>query len=374
MGLEVKKVESAADKRKFLKLPWKIYRDQPLWVPPLLDEQKKFLNPKVNPFFETAEVEYFLVLSDDLEPVGRVAAILNRAYNEFHSEQVGFFGMYESIDDQGVADLLLDTAYHWCLAKGCNKIIGPANLSTNHECGLLIEGYDLPPMFGMPYNPPYYSKQFQQWGLVKAKDLVSFNISPFVKVPEYMDRANTKIRKRNRFTLRSLRLDRFWEEVDIIWDVYNSAWSANWGFVPMTRKEFVFSAEGMKKIAVEDFCFIAEVGSQPVGFSLMIPNINQVLKSMNGRLLPFGWLKFLLNKKKIDTSRVLTLGVKKEFQRQGIDLCLYYETYKKCVEKNMALCEMSWVLEDNEGMTAPLHRMGAKIYKRHRIYERFDEN
>ncbi|MFQ5450621.1 MAG: hypothetical protein ACE5E9_08310 [Nitrospinaceae bacterium] len=369
MNLELKKVSSEQDKKKFIRLPWAIYNDNPLWVPPLLVERKKFLDPQINPFFEHAEVELYLVHSTGGEPVGRVALIGDRAYNEFHSENVGFIGMFECIEDQAAANLLLDTAHDWCRSRGFQKMMGPMNLSTNHECGLLVEGFDIPPMIGIPFNPPYYPDLFTQWGMVKAKDLLSLKLHP-KKIPDYLERAMAKIRKRGHFTLRHLRLNRFDQEIDILWEVYNSAWSRNWGFVPMTRKEFGFAAKEMNRIILPDLCFVAEVKGQPAGFSLSLPNINQALKSMNGKIFPFGLVKYHLNKKKIDGYRVLTLGVKKNFQNMGIDVGFYYETYKWLAQNQAALIEMSWILEDNRAMLGPIRRIGGKVYKRHRIYER----
>ncbi len=369
MLLAVKKVESESEKRKFIRLPWKIYHNYPQWVPPLLFERKKFLNTGSNPFFEHAQVDLFLAFSNDREPIGRIALILDRTHNEFHAENVCFFGLFECIDDQKTADLLLDTAFDWCRSQGADKLLGPMNLSTNHECGLLVEGFEECSMIGIPFNPPYYSKLLTNWGLKKSKDLLSLYLYPHT-VPEYLERAMVRIKKRNHFTIRPLRIDAFEKEIDLIWDVYNSAWSRNWGFVPMTRKEFGYAAEEMKSIVLPDLCFIAEKNNEPVGFSLSIPNMNQATKSMNGKLFPTGLVKYHLNKKKISTYRVLTLGVKKNCQRLGIDVNFYYETYKWLAKHRAELVEMSWILEDNQAMLAPLYRMNGKVYKRHRIYER----
>lgn len=369
MPFAVKKAESAAEVRKFILLPWSLYREDPCWVPPLIRERKNFLDRETNPFFEHAEVDLYLAVGENGDPVGRLAFILDHRHNEYHKEKVGFFGMYESIDDQEVADLLLHTALEQCRARGLTRLLGPMNLSTNHECGLLVDGFDTPPMMGIPYNPPYYPDLFRRWGLVKAKDLISLQLTP-KEIPEYLQRTMARLNKRNRFTLRSLRMKRFREELDILWDIYNSGWSENWGFVPMTRKEFEFTVEGMKPIVHPEWCLIAEIDNQPVGFSLTLPNVNQILKPLNGRLFPLGWLKIFLNKNKIDTWRVLTLGVKKKFQRMGIDVALYHETYRLLIQHKAKMVEMSWVLEDNQRMLGPLYRIGAAVYKRHRIYER----
>ncbi|MCH8816643.1 MAG: hypothetical protein IIC92_02770 [Chloroflexi bacterium] len=369
MPLEVKKVATPDEKIQFIRLPWKIYRDHPCWVPPLIGERKRFLDPKVNPFFKHAEVDLFLVRSENREPVGRIALILDRDHNTFHSENIGFFGLFESVNDREVSALLLDTAYAWCRGNGLDKLVGPVNLSTNHECGLLVQGFDTPPVIGMPYNPPYYADLLEQWGLKKAKEIVSLKLD-VTRMPDYLESAIARLRIRNRFSVRPLRLDRFDEEIDIMWDVYNSAWTANWGFVPMSHEEFVFSAHEMKSFVQPEFCFIAEVKGDPAGFSLTLPDVNQVLKKMDGRLFPFGWATFLLNRKKINVYRVVALGVKNKFRRMGIDAYLYYEIYRKFLEKKIPWFDMSWVLEDNRNILDPLLRIGGYIYKRHRIYER----
>jgi hypothetical protein len=247
--------------------------------------------------------------------------------------------------------------------------MGPMNLSTNHECGLLIEGFDSPTMFGIPYNPEYYKKHFEAWGLQKAQDLVAFKMDP-IQIPDYLKHAAVKLKQRNRFTVRCLNLDRFEKEISILWDIYNSAWSRNWGFVPMTRKEFEFSAREMKSIVQPEFCLIAEVKGEPAGFSLALPDVNQVFKQLDGRLFPFGWARFLWQKNKIDAYRVPMLGVKKKFRRLGIDAWFYHETLRLFVEKKIKWFEMSWLLADNKSIVDPMHRMGGQIYKRHRIYER----
>lgn len=369
MPFTVRPVITGRDREAFLRLPWRIYEDDPRWTPPLLADQRKFFDPARNPFFDHAEVALYLAFDSSGQPAGRIALTVDRAHNEFHSERTGFFGFFESIDDPRAGHCLLDHARQWFKDKGLAKMAGPMNLSTNHECGLLVEGFESLSMLGIPYNPPRYQEILEGWGLAKSKDLLSLFLDPKV-VPEYLTRAMVRIDKRNRFTLRSFRMDRFTDELDILWDIYNSAWERNWGFVPMTRKEFLFAAEEMKAIVQPEFCFIAEVEGQPVGFSLTLPNINPLLKKMNGRLFPLGWLHFLRGKKNIDSFRVITLGIKKPFRRMGIDVAFYHATYKRLVEITASLVEMSWILEDNIPMLEPIRRIGGTVYKRHRIYER----
>jgi len=369
MTYEINKVDTPADFNRFIRMPWEIYRDHPCWIPPLISERKRFLNPKLNPFFEQAEVELCLVLSVNRTPVGRIAFIMNHAYNRFRSEKTGFFGMFESVNEREASSLLLDWAFNRCRDQGLNQLVGPLNLSTNHECGLLVDGFDTPPMVGIPYNPPYYIDLLEQWGLSKAKDLLSLKLE-LTGIPEYLESTISRLVKRNRFSVRPIRLDRFEEEVDIMWEVYNASWSANWGFVPMSRREFVFSMNEVKIFIQPEYVLIAKVEDEPAGFSLTLPDINQVLRKIDGSLFPFGWATFLWNKNKINSYRVVALGVKKKYRRLGIDAYFYYEIYRQLLAGNIPWVDMSWVLEDNEDILAPIHRIGGTIYKRHRIYER----
>jgi len=367
MPIELVKLAGSRDLSRFIKVPGLLRRNDPFWVHPLTFERKIFLDPLKNPFFETADVEFYMALADG-KPAGRIALIEDKAYNEFHNERIGFFGMFECVENYKIAELLLDKAHSWSRERKFDSLRGPMNLSTNHECGLLVEGFDSEPTFGMPYNPAFYKDFFERWGLLKAKDLLSFKLK-LDQIPEYLSRAANKVRRRNRFKLRRLEISRFESEVQIIWEIYNSAWSRNWGFTPMSESEFRFAAKEMKKIVNPRYCFIAEIDGQPAGFSLTIPDINQALKPVKGNLLPFGWLKFLYRMRRIDFWRVLTLGVKKEYQRMGIDVLMYHDTFQEFLDNKVPYCEMSWILEDNEPMLMPLHRLGGYVYKRHRIYE-----
>ena len=362
------KVETREDLDRFIRLPWKINKDNPCWIPPLIQERRKFLNPDYNPFFEHANADLYLAV-EGRSPVGRIALVDDKNFQKSQSEPSGIFGMFESVNDESVCRLLLDKAFDWCQEQGFVRLIGPLNLSMNHECGLLVEGFDSPAMLGIPYNPEYYVNHFESWGLRKVKDLLSFRLD-LIKIPDYLSEVASKLEKRDRFSIRSMNVNRFEKDVSILWDIYNSAWGMNWGFVPMTKKEFIFAANDMKSFVRPEFCLIAEVDGEPAGFSLALPDVNQVLKKLNGSLFPFGWLRFLWMKKKIDVCRVLTLGVKQGFRKLGIDAYLYHETYRLFMESSIKWCEMSWLLEDNEGIVEPMHRIGGVIYKRHRIYER----
>jgi GNAT superfamily N-acetyltransferase len=369
MATVLKKVESSLDIDRFIQFPRQLYSKDSPWVSPLDSERKKFLSPEINPFFDHAEAEFFLALTNAGKILGRIAAVVDHDHNKFHKESTGFFGMFECINDVDASNLLLNAAEKWCREKGMHRMRGPMNMSINHECGLLVENFDDPPVLGMPYNPPYYANLFNQWGLKKIKDLVSLELQ-LTQIPEYLQRAVPLIQKRNRFSVRCLQMDRFDQEIEVLWEIYNSAWEMNWGFVPMNREEFIFSARQMKPVVDPRLCLIAEVNGKPAGFALTLPDVNQALKSMQGKLFPFGWLKFILGKRKINRSRVITLGVKKQFQRLGIDAFFYHATYKQLMEMNLFRVDMSWVLEDNQAMIGPIEKIGGTPYKRHRIYER----
>lgn len=372
MGFKLVKVETSQNLDQFVRLPWKVYKDHPHWVSPLIQERKRFLNPDINPFFRNAEVELYLALDGDQSAVGRIALIDDRSYHDFYPEPAGVFGMYESVDNPEVSRFLLDKAYQWCKKKRYTRLIGPLNMSTNHECGLLIEGFDSPAMVGIPYNPEYYRKHLEAWGLQKTKDLVACKLE-LTCIPDYLVQAAKKIKRRNHFSIRPLNMKNFDEEILVLWDIYNSAWNLNWGFVPMPQDEFEFAIKEVKPIIEPELCLIAEVKGDPAGFSMTVPDINQVLIGLGGSLFPFGWLQYLWKKNKIDAFRVPILGVKKKYRRLGIDALFYHEIYKILLDKKVKSCEMSWLLEDNKAILEPIFRIGGSIYKRHRIYERIIE-
>lgn len=367
----VRRVESESDKMRFIRLPWKIYKNDKYWVPPLLFDVRNNLNPKKNPFFRHAEIELFLAEKNG-ELSGRIAAIKNDNHNKFHKDKTGFFGFFETTDDEEVSNQLLDTACKWCKNKGFDSIMGPVNPSTNDECALLVEGFNSSPVMLMPYNPKYYKDRIENFGFKKVKDLYAYYISSEVIKNEAMmsrlERMADIIKKRQNIVTRKLNLKDLTNEVRKIEDVYNDAWEYNWGFVPMTREEFDYGSENLKALVDPDFVIFAEINEEPVGFSLSMPDINQVLKKLNGRLFPFGFFKFIYGKRKIDLVRVIIMGVKKALQKRGIDSIFYLETIKEGSRKGYRGGEISWVLEDNIPMRQTAEHLGAYIYKTYRIY------
>lgn len=366
--IDVTPIQSPADLRAFIKLPWTIYRNDPYWVPPLRSDLKKRLDKSRYPFFDHAEAE-FLIARRKGRVVGRIVAIKNDAHNDFHKEQVGFFGFFESIEDSDVAAALFSHAAQWLRERKLEVMRGPVNYSTNDDCGLLVDGFDSSPMILMSYNPPYYSDLVDGFGFKKAKDLLAYEITDEVQVPERLERTVQWIKKRKKITIRPLVKKQIHQEIQHFKEIYNAAWKQNWGFVPMTDREIDYMARELIQIIDPDLLLFAEVEGEPVAFILALPDFYVALKHINGRLFPFGVLKLLWHKRKIDTARVITFGIKEAYREQGIDALMYYEVYNIGVAKGYRRGEMSWVLEDNTLMNRALENMGATLYKRYRLYD-----
>src|SRR5690606_5052883 len=287
-AVTVRPVADRADLNRFIRFPWRIYANDPVWVPPLLSDLKTVLDRRRHPFHQHADVEYFLARRGD-EVVGRIAAIVNHRHNEFHEERTGFFGFFECIDDADVAGALLETAEAWLRERGMERVYGPESFSTNEESGLglLVDGFDKPPVIMMAHTPPYYPKLVEGAGYVKAKDLLAYWLDD-QRPPERLVRGVERLRQAERVKLRTLNLKDFAGEVARIKDIYNSAWERNWGFVPMTDAEFDHLARQLRPVVNPRLCAIAEVDGEPVGFALALPELNHALKHVDGRLLPLG--------------------------------------------------------------------------------------
>jgi len=367
-SLEVVPVDSNRGAREFLDYPYTLYRTDPHWVAPLRIDQNTLFDPRRHPFHKHAEVKRFLARRNG-RTAGRVAAIWDRNYNDFHQERAGFFGFYESEDSLDVAQELLNAAREWLTAKGAEFIRGPMSPSTNYECGMLVDGYDSDPFVMMPYNPPYYPRLMEQAGLRKAKDLVAYVSRPEQIQREKIERIARAAGNGVRFTLRPIRMREYWTEVERIWNIYNSAWSRNWGFVPATRDEFWFMAKEMKSIVNPELLLLGEADGETVAFTLALPNVNQALKHAHGRLFPTGLLKILYHQRRINGFRVLTLGVIEKNRTAGLAAAMYLALTDAGAKLNYGDCEFSWVLEDNILMNRSLRAIGARIYKTYRIYE-----
>ncbi len=370
MSITIKKAVTKTDLRKFVKLLWKIYDGNPYWVPPLIVDRMSMLDKAKHPFYKIADVEFF-VAEKNGELVGRIAAIVNRVHNEVHQDKVGFFGFFECINDQEVANKLFDTAKEWLIERGMDTMRGPMNPSTNYEVGLLINAFDQSPQIMMSYNPEYYLTLFDNYGLKKAKDLYAYYLKNETAINEKLRRVAEVVQKRRPFVVRTINMKDFDNEVKRVKEVYNDAWSKNWGFVPYTDEEFDHMGKDLKLIVNPDYVLIAELDGVPIGFALSLPNINEILiKNPSGRLFPSGIFKLLLGKKKIKTCRVITLGIKKEYQKLGYDSVLYYETWRRATQlNNIVAGEASWILEDNILMNRAAELMSGELYRKYRIYD-----
>ncbi|MDZ7292685.1 MAG: N-acetyltransferase [candidate division KSB1 bacterium] len=368
--IEILPVTTARDLREFMLLPWKIYHGDPYWVPPLIMDLKKLFDKKKHPFFEHSEVDFFLARRNG-EYVGRIAAILNNNHNKFHNERCAFFGFFESVNDQEVASALLEKAASWGRERGMTVLRGPANYSSNDMWGLLTEGFDSSPVIMMTYNPRYYVDLIESAGFVKAMELYAWWFSKEQGLNPKILRVGEKVLQEHNITIRTLNMKKFWEEVEIVKRIYNDAWSNNWGFVPMTDAEFEFMAKELKPVVNPRLVLFAEREGEPVGFSLSLPDFNLALKKINGRLLPFGIFKLLYHARRIKQLRVVTLGVVRKLQSVGgIGSALYMETFRQGAAAGFETGEFSWTLENNIPINRGMELLGARIYKRYRLYDR----
>ena len=371
-NVEVSRVLDAMEKDRFIKCQWRIYRDDLHWVPPLVMERHEFLDPAKNPFYLHADVALFLARRGS-EIVGRIAAVEDRNFNAFHKTKTAYFGLFESVNDKEVVASLVAAAKDWARWRGLDTILGPMNLSTNYEVGLLVEGFDSDPYLQMTYNPRYYGELLESCGLKKAKDLFAWERSAATPPPERFARIADKIRQHEGITIRGVNLRHFDAEVERIKEVYNAAWEQNWGFVPMTDEEFDKLAKDLKQFVAPDLCLVAEHEGEPIAFSLTVPDYNQPLKKLNGRLttfgLPIGLLKLIWNARKIDRVRLMALGVKTGWRRRGIDAVLVVETIRRTRELGYAGGEVSWTLEDNDLINRAIESCGCTRTKLYRMYE-----
>jgi len=372
---QVVPVETLADRKAFVGFQFELYRNDPLWVPYLRSERMEFTDRTRHPFFQHAEVAFFRAVRNR-RTIGTIAAIRNDAYNQFHGEKTGFWGLFDVVEEYPVAEALFDAARDWCQAQGLETLRGPMSYSTNEECGLLVDGFHLPPVVMMTYNPRYYPTFVERYGFAKAKDLYAYRLetSMFLPggpgMPEKVGRVAEVAQKRYRVAVRKADLRHFNEELRRVKQVYNDAWSRNWGFVPMTEAEIDHLAEGLKQFLDPDILFIAEVDGRPVGVSVSLPDINQALIHIrDGRLFPFGWAQFLWYRRRVDALRVIIMGVIKEYQLRGVDAIFYLKTLEEGARKGYRWGEMSWILEDNVPMRQAMESLGGVIYKTYRVYD-----
>jgi len=366
---EVIEVITKRDLDDFIRFPYLLYSKDPFFAPPLMKEMYEKFSER-NPFFLHAHAKYFLAKKDG-EISGRVAAIMNKKHNEFHKDKTGFFGFFESTNNYAIASALLEKVSEMHTGNGMEIMRGPMNFSTNEECGFLIEGFHKPPLLMTPYNPPYYNDFMERFGMKKAKDLYAYICDIPDELPVKILRV-ADIAERRGIRVRPINKKKFNNEMIIFKDVYNSAWEKNWGFIPITEEETADMANKLKSIAIPKLTLIAEKDEQPVGFMGMLPDFNFVLRKMKGKLNFLTIAKAIYYTKKIPDLRLLLLGIKPEYRNKGVDALLFREGFKGIKEnyKKYKRVEFSWVLEDNIHVQRLTEMIGAKLYKRYRIYER----
>jgi hypothetical protein len=365
-------VSTKAQLATFIDFPHDLYAKDTRYVPELFIAQRDLLSPGKHPFHEHSSIQLFLAYNDK-KVVGRIAAILNNNYNKFNNVKEGFFGFFDCVDDAEVSDMLFKQAELWLKEKGVVSIIGPANFSTNETCGLLVSGFDSPPLAMMPYNSAYYEKLIEKKGFTKKVDLIAYHFGDTGyddKVVKIKDVLTRRLGQRG-VTIRPVNKKNFAEEVVNIRKVYNSAWDRNLGFVPMTDKEFDYLAKDLKMILDTDFCMVAEKDGKTIGFALAIPDINQILINIRrGRLLPFGLFKLLFGLKKINGIRIIALGVVEGHRKLGIEACFYANIIEAYRKKKYKYAEASWILEHNDMMNRAIEQINGEPYKRYRIFEK----
>jgi len=378
-GVRIVPVTSKTQRQEFVKFPWRLYRNDPHWVPPIYGDRLKLLDPEEHPFWEHAEQQLFLAMRGQ-EVVGTISAILNHRHNQVHEDKVGFFGFFEVIDDAAVAEALLEAATGWLRERGMEAIRGPENPSQNEEVGLLVDGLDQPPVIMMTYNPGYYQGFLERAGFAKAQDLYAWHLRTSIfdhdvqQLPRKFLRVADQARQRPDLVVRKFEPKHFDREVEIAKQIYNLAWEKNWGFVPFTDHEIEHLGQELKPFLDPEVVYIAEMDGKAAGISLGAPDVYQaVLKARpqpNNWSFPLTVLKLLWHKRKIDTFRLLIMGVVPEYRTFGIEAALIVETARGAFAKGYEYCEMSWILESNDMMNRIIERLGGRIYKTYRIYEK----
>jgi GNAT superfamily N-acetyltransferase len=371
-SVTVRPVSGKRDLNVFIRVPFRLHGGTP-WVPPLIMERKEFLDREKNPFFDHAEAEYFLAERDG-EPVGRITAHVDERWTQFQGGNDGMFGFFESENDPETAAALVEAAAGWLRARGRERMLGPMDFTTNDECGILIEGYERPPLVLEPWHPPYYRELLEALGMTKSMDLLMWELylgtlKQGDRFHDFIHEAAQKSESEHGVTVRQMRKNDLEAEVTRFMEVYNEAWGPNWGFVPITEEEVAFQAKNLKPILDENWAMIAEREGEVVGAALTLPDINQVLGKMNGRVLPFGWWHFLTGRRKINQVRVFALGVKPEYQHFGVAAALYVRHVETAARVRQKGGEMGWILEVNEPMNRAMEGMGGKVVKRYRLYE-----
>jgi hypothetical protein len=371
-SLQVVKVERKSDLNEFIHLPWSLYKDDPNWIPPLILERRMQLSPK-NPYFEHAKFCSWITYRNG-KPVGRISAQIDRLHIDRYQDATGFFGMLEAEDDSLTFRALLSTAESWLRDQGMQQISGPFNLSINQELGLLVDGFDTPPSMMMGHARPYYADRIEKDGYQKEKDLLAYIINTDSKMTAAAKRITA--RAKDRIHIRRLQKSDFVNELEIIRDIFNDAWSQNWGFIPWTEAEFEHLGKDLKMLADEELVKIAEADGKPAAFMIVLPNINEVIRDLNGRLLPFGWLKMLwrLKVKYPKSARIPLMGVRSQYHNSLMGAALAFgifaDVQQQVLKRGIKEIELSWILEDNMRMRNIIESNSGRVYKTYRIYSK----
>jgi GNAT superfamily N-acetyltransferase len=374
-AIEVERVRSHADLDDFIRFQLALYQEDPYFVPPIVAERRDFLDRRKNPFFSHAEVELYLARRNG-RVVGRIAAIDDALWNQFHNAETGFFGMFDAPNDPDIARALLDAAAAFARSRGMKMLSGPVNLSTNHDCGALVDGFEFPPAMMMPYNFRYYGALLEGWGLRKMKDLYAYDLSTAMTPPEKVVRVAERLRDSEFVRVRPVDVTNLPEEIRRLKSIYNAMLDRNWLFLPMNEEEFDSITARLRPLVRvrPELCLIAEVKGEPVAFSLTLPDSNRAIRAANGQLtrwgFPIGLMRMAWAARDIDRLRVLLFGIKPGYRRRGLDALLYLETIRTARRLGYDGAELGWTTEDNELMNRAIESMGARRYKTYRIYEK----
>lgn len=372
--VRIREVKGRRLREAFVRFPWRIYRSDRCWAPPLLIERRDFINPRRHPFYLHGRAAALVAFRGE-EPVGRVLVSDDPNYNREHGSNLGCFGMFESVDDEQVARALIDAAADWLRARGRDTIRGPIDYSLNYPCGLLIDGFDTPPRIMMNHNPRYYERLLMSCGLTKVKDLYAWWFDDSHDMLTVWGRRAERLAARGRVQVRSLMFADLDAEIDRCKAVYNAAWKRNWGFVKMTDAEFHDMAKHLKLIAIPELLLLAEVDGEPVGFSMTLPDLNEAIRPLNGRLfnwgLPLGLWRLYRNRRRVKVARLMALGILEPFRRRGVAELLILRTLEYAKHHvGFTGAELSWTLEDNDLINRTIEAVGGRRYKTYRIYER----
>ena len=373
MPIKLRQVESKADRKEFVMVPWEVYKHDPRWIPPLIMDRLETIDSKKNPFFEHGEAALFIAEKNG-QAVGRISAHTNSLHNQYHNDKTGFFGFYECIHDIGISRALFERAEGWLKDMGCDKVLGPASFSTNEEVGLQVQGFDKPLMMMCPYNPPYYTEFIEESGFEKEKDLFGWTYR-VGDIPEDPKKIAEVVEQVPGLRIRTVNPDKMLQDIEIVRDIFNKAWSKNWGYVPWTDSEVKHSAAMLKMIMAKELTAIAELDGKPIAMMLAFPNILEVQKDLDGKLFPFGLLKLLYRIKmgghKFRSARLFLLGIEPEYRGSvlgGLSVLLYIYAHRGALSLGIQQGELGWTLEDNQKINTGISFMGGKNEKVYRVF------